>query len=135
MEERLSSRIRIDEGLWAWKRPENTIIAVALCLNIAVTYRLMRLMGDNAREIRDLHRIHPIMQGQIAGVATILTHVINAMDDVLRETVGKNVKKFLQGRGNVDPSAYGDEDKKRFNDAFSMMLRAVVEEIRSPLLG
>ena len=112
-----------------------SIIAVALCLNVAVTYRLMRLMSGCAREIKDLHGIHPVMQGQITAVATILTHVINGMDDVARETVGNTVRKFLQGRGDVDPSVYGDEDKKSFNNAFSMMLRAVAEEIKSPLLA
>jgi hypothetical protein len=109
-----------------------SIIAVALCLNVAVTYQLKRLMSGCAGEIKDLRRIQPVMQGQITAVATILTHVINGMDDAERETVNKTVKSFLQARGNVDPSVYGDEDKVSFNNAFRMMLRAVVEEINAP---
>jgi hypothetical protein len=109
-----------------------SIIAVALCLNVAVTYRLMRQMSGCAQEIKDLHGIHPVMQGRITAIAAILHHVINGMDDAERETVSKTVKSFLQARGNVDPSVYGDEDKVSFNDAFSMMLRAVAEEINAP---
>jgi hypothetical protein len=112
-----------------------SIMAVALCLNVAVTYRVMRLTSGCARQIQDLHGIHPVMQGQITAVATILTHVINGMDDTGRETVGATVKRFLQGRGDIDPSVYDDEEKKSFNNAFGMMLRAVAEEIKSPLLA
>ena len=41
-----------------------SIIAVALCLNVAVTYQLKRLMSGCAGNNEDLRRIQPVMQEQ-----------------------------------------------------------------------
>jgi hypothetical protein len=106
------------------------IAFLTLIVNLAVTFRLVRLMGNAAREIKSLQGINPVMQGQITGLGAILTQVLHAMDDTPRERVIKPFETMLANRTSVTPALYTGEDKKSFDNAFSMTLLAIVEEFK-----
>jgi len=101
-------------------------------VSLGFTLRVGVLLEDHAREIKKLKEETLVLQGQVTAQSTIMTHVINALDDAPREVVSNTFKTVLAKRVSVNPQHLNDEDKNIFNNAFSGTVLAIIEEIKSP---
>jgi hypothetical protein len=108
------------------------IALFALIVGIAVAYLLVRLSGSFIRELERLKEQNVVLRGQVTALGTLMTHVINALDEAPRTAVSNAFKTFLGQRGSVNSSTLSEKEKNTFNQAYSMMVLAIIEEIKSP---
>jgi hypothetical protein len=104
---------------------------IGLIVAVAFAFALVKVRGHFTREIKRLHEVNVVLQGQVTALGTLMTHVINALDDAPREVVSNTFKTFLGKRLSVNPPPLSEEDKNTFNQAFSMTVLAIIEEIKS----
>jgi hypothetical protein len=120
---------------WAFPHPPEwlfwPVILVAL-VSLGFTLRVRGLLEDHAGIIKKLKEETLVLQGQVTAQGTMMTHVINALDAAPREVVSNTFKTFLGKRVSVNPAHLSEEDKNTFNQAYSMTLLAIIEEIKPP---
>jgi len=111
-----------------------SLAIMALIVSVAVLFLLIGLFGRSnrfTREIRDLKEVNVILQGQVTALSILMTDVINGLDDAAREVVSNNYKTFRGKRVSVDAPALSDEAKNTFDQAYTMTVLAIIEEIKS----
>jgi ABC-type antimicrobial peptide transport system permease subunit len=111
-----------------------SLAIIALIVSVAVLFLLLlvRLFGRVTWEIKQLKEINVMLQGQVTALSTLMTDVINGLDDAAREVVSNNFKTFLGKRVSINPPALSDEDKNTFDQAYTMTVLAIIEEIKPP---
>jgi hypothetical protein len=121
--------------IWGFPHPPEwlfwPVILVAL-VSLGWTFRVRALLEDHAGTIKKLKEETLVLQGQVTAQHAIMTNVINALEDGQREALSKPFKAFLGKRLGVNPSPLSEEDKNTFNQAFSMTMLAITEEIKPP---
>ena len=120
---------------WSFPHPPEWLfwpVILVVLVSLGFTLRVGVLLEDHAREIKKLKEETLVLQKQVTAQSTIMTHVINALDDAPREVVSNTFKTVLAKRVSVNPQHLNDEDKNIFNNAFSGTVLAIIEEIKSP---
>ena len=119
---------------WSFPHPPEWLfwpVILVVLVSLGWTLRVRVLLEDHAGKIKKLREESLVLQGQVTALGTFMTHVINALDDAPREVVSNTFKTFLAKRISVNPTPLSEEDKNTFNQAFSMTVLAIIEEVKS----